>query len=202
MTHLPAHLTDNEIRRGERDLQRSRKRDRSQRTVRGDPDIVRLRHVGDPPRPRDPPGVGDVRLNDIDASGFQVRSPLLTAQPPLTTLFKFKSIRIQVSESTSLVTIISLAPDNPSNFGTHSDRDRSLLIKLLHLGYLPRQERLFDEQRLMRFQRLGELFSQGLVDSSVEVAFWRSHRHVSGEILDEERSTGRKLTARRRSRST
>jgi hypothetical protein len=154
--------------------------------MRGDPDIVRLCHVGDPPRLRDPPSVGDVGLDDIDASGFEVRSAVLTGKQPLTELFTFKSVRIQVSESISSY-FISLALDNPSNFGTHSDRDRSLLIKLLHLGYLPRQERLFDEQRLMRFQRLGELFSQGLVDSSVEVAIERTSQTGKREVLGKAR---------------
>lgn len=73
----------------------------------GDPDIVRLRHIGDPPRLRDPPGVGDVGLDDIDTAGFEVRSAVLTGKQPFTELFKFKSIKTQVSESTSLVTIPS-----------------------------------------------------------------------------------------------
>ena len=128
--------------------------------------------------------MGDVRLDDIDASGFEVRSTVLTGKEPFTELFKFKSNRIQVSESISLY-FISLAPNNTSELGTHSDRDRSLLIKLLHLGYLARQERLFDEQRLMRFQRLGELFSQGLVYPSVEVAIGRTTQTGKRGVLHE-----------------
>jgi len=48
--------------------------------VRGHSDVISLGHVGDPPRLRDTTCVGDVGLDDIDATGLEVGSTVLSSE--------------------------------------------------------------------------------------------------------------------------
>ncbi len=52
---------------------------------------------------------------------------------------------------------------------TYGDRDTGLVVEIFHLVGVARKERLLNEKRSMGFEKLGQLLSHRLVDTTMEI---------------------------------
>lgn len=80
IAYLPTHLTNQEVRRREGDLQRSSESDGAERTMRCESNVVCFGHVGDSSRLGDTSRMRDIRLDNVDTPGFEVRTNILAGE--------------------------------------------------------------------------------------------------------------------------
>lgn len=120
----------------------------------GESNVVGFGHIGDPSRLRDTAGVRDIWLDNIDASGFKVGPHVLSSEKSFAELVREGKVSYDISKD---------------RLRTHGNGNVRLSVELLHFWDLTREERLFNKQRLVRFQGRCQLLCQRLVHSTVKV---------------------------------
>jgi hypothetical protein len=77
------HLLNDEIRRGRPDVQTSGERERTDRTMRRERDVIGLRHRSDTSAFGNATGMREVGLHDIDGATFEERPEIPSTVKPL-----------------------------------------------------------------------------------------------------------------------